>query len=130
MALQSIKEAQEDSATHQKSAKEEDFTTKSAEVSFEWLYTILNCQSECLWWTLLIQVKWLALNLKTLEVDFITHIIYLLLYDILKKYCMALHIIRGKETQEAIGLMGDVTSLKTIYWKKNKCRECAIWPIQ
>ena len=118
MALQSIKEAQEESATQQKSAKEEDFTTKSAEVSFEWLYTILNCQSECLRWTLLIQVKWLALNLKTLEVDFITHIIYLLLYDIKKKekkYCMALHIIRGEETQEAIGLMGDVTSLKTIY---------------
>ena len=85
MALQSIKEAQEDSATQQKSAKEEDFTTKSAEVSFEWLYTILNCQSECLRWTFLIQVKWLALNLKTLEVDFITHIIYLLLYDIKKK---------------------------------------------
>ena len=85
MALQSIKEAQEDSATQQKSAKEEDFTTKSAEVSFEWLYTILNCQSECLGWTRLIQVKWLALNLKTIEVDFITHIVYLLLYDIKKK---------------------------------------------
>ena len=117
MALQSIKEAHEDSATQQKSAKEEDFTTKSAEVSFEWLYTILNCQSECLGWTRLIQVKWLALNLKTIEVDFITHIVYLLLYDIKKKKknCMALHIIRGKETQEAIGLVGEVTSLKTIY---------------
>ena len=58
----------------------------------------------------------MALKFKTLEVDFITHIIYLLLYDIKKKKnCMALHIIRGEETQEAIGLMGDVTSLKTIY---------------
>ena len=31
---------------------------------------------------------------------------------------MALHIIRGKETQEAIGLMGDVTSLKKKILKK------------
>ena len=57
----------------------------------------------------------MALKFKTLEVDFITHIINMLLYDIKKKNCMALHIIRGKETQEAIRLMGDVTSLKTIY---------------
>ena len=38
-------------------------------------------------------------------------------------------IVEGDETQEATRLMGEVTSLTTMYLRKDKCCQCVAWPI-